>query len=412
MLLDRWNPVFAPDTEAGAAEPAAEAPPVPMNERPADGPGSGRSEIRKELEKSIDTTRKAERGREATPKKYVSTARKEAAEQGTAPAEEAAPAEGEEVAAAEPEAASAAPEGWTKEAKAEWVNLPPQVQAAVTKREVDMAKGVEEIKKKYGEIDQALQPRMEVIRRHGHTPAQAVNQLFAWFEALGNNPQVAFPALAQSFKYDLRSTPGLIPQELIQLWQEKQKAGQQPGQQPAAEAQPAGEIPVGVQKYIDEMRQELAGLKQGFTDQLGQLSNSFQQQSQAKTEEILANWSRGKPYFEEVRRTMSRLIASQEVPPLPNGAADLDKAYDMALWALPEIREKILAEQRQKADAELKAKQVAEQKAQQDQAAKARRAQGGSLSASAPGSPALPAKGKKGKSVAESIRESIAELSE
>ncbi len=399
------------NVDTGTPEPAA---PPPINERPADGPGSGRGEMRKEIERSVETARKAERGRETPPKKYVSTARKAAEEAGQQPApkegEEAAPAEGEEAAPAEP--AVAAPEGWTKEAKAEWENLPPAVQTAVAKREVDMAKGVEDLKKKYSEIDQVLQPRMEVIRRHGHTPGQAVNQLFAWFEALSGNPQVAFPALAQSFKYDLRSIPGLIPQELIQLWQEKQKAAGQPGQQPAAEAQPAGEIPVGVQKYIDEMRQELAGLKQGFTDQLGQLSTSFQQQSQAKTEEILASWSKDKPYFEEVRRTMARLIASQEVPPLPNGAADLDRAYDMALWALPEIREKLRADERQKADAELKAKQAAERKAQQDQADKARRAQAGSLSGNAPGSPTLPAKGKKGKSVAESIRETIAELRE
>jgi hypothetical protein len=404
MLLDKWNPVFSPDVEVGAAEPAAEAPPVPMNEAPADGPGSGRGAMRKEIEKSVETVRKGER-REAAPKKYVSTARKNAEEQGTAPAEEAAPAEGEEV-VAEPE--TAAPEGWTKEAKAEWANLPPQVQAAVSKREVDMAKGVEEIKKKYAEVDKVLQPRLDVIRQHGHTPAQAVNQLFAWFEALGSNPVVAFPALAQSFKFDLRSIPGLIPQ-----LQAQQPVGQPtaPGQ-PAAEEQSAGEMPVGMQKYINEINQRLEALQQGFASQLGQLNNSFQQQSQAKTEEILANWSKDKPHFEEVRKMMAHLIQSQAVPPLPNGAADLDKAYDMALWAQPEVRAQVLVDQQKAAADAAKAKQAAEQKAQQDQAAKARRAQGGSLSASAPGSPALPAKGKKGKTVAESIRDSIAELSE
>jgi hypothetical protein len=67
MLLDKWNPVLAPDVETGAAEPAAEAPP-PINESPADGPGSGRGSIRKELEKSVDTTRKAERGRKPHPR--------------------------------------------------------------------------------------------------------------------------------------------------------------------------------------------------------------------------------------------------------------------------------------------------------------------------------------------------------
>jgi len=414
MLLDKWNPVFSPDVDAGAAEPAVEAPP-PINETPADGPGSGRGAIRKELEKSVDTTRKAERSREAPPKKYVSTARKNAEEQGTAPAEEAAPAEGEEVAAAEPE--TAAPEGWAKEAKAEWQNLPPVIQAAVTKREVDMAKGVEELKNRYAEIDKVLQPRLETIRQHGHTPAQAINQLWSWFEALSANPATSFPALANSFKFDLRSIPGLVPPELIQLWKQHQ-ATQQQGKQPAPAqpGQPTAEQPEAVspavQQYIDQIRAELGGLKQEFAQQLGNLNSSFQQQTQAKTNEILANWARDKPHFEEVRRTMAQLIQSNAVPPLPDGTADLDRAYDMAMWGLPEVRSKLQAEQQAAAAAAQKAKLEAEKKAQQEQANKARRAQGGSLNASAPGAPVLPVKGKRGKTVAESLRESIAELSE
>ena len=48
------------DTETQAP---AEAP-VPLNETPVDGPGSGRSEIRKQLEKSVDEARKTERPRD------------------------------------------------------------------------------------------------------------------------------------------------------------------------------------------------------------------------------------------------------------------------------------------------------------------------------------------------------------
>lgn len=383
------------DTEA---EAPAEAP-VPINETPVDGPGSGRSEIRKQLEKSVESVRKPEPREEnrrpnakATPK---SRARQEMEEQeAEAPAQEEAEAPEQD---AQPQ--TKAPDGWTKEAKAEWEHLPPQVQAAVLKREGDVAKGVQELQKKYSDIDQALQPRMDVIRRHGHTPAQAVNQLFAWFEALSANPAVAFPALANSFKYDLRTIPGIIPQ---------QQAQPQPQEASKAPVDPAAIPP----DYVKTLEQKIAELQQGFSTQLGQLSSSFQQQSQAKTEEILANWSKDKPYFEDVRRMMAHLIASQAVPPLPNGTADLDRAYDMAMYALPEVRGKVLADQQKATQDAAKAKQAAEKAAQQTAADKARRASG-SLSASAPGNPVpLQGKGAKKKTVRESIEEARQELAD
>ena len=390
------------DTETQAP---AEAP-VPLNETPVDGPGSGRSEIRKQLEKSVDEARKTERPRDdrrPNAKVTKSRARQEIEEQ-----EQEAPAEPAEAEAPEPDAQpeTKAPDGWTKEAKAEWANLPPQVQAAVAKREADVAKGVQDLQKKYSDIDQALQPRMDVIRRHGHTPAQAVNQLFAWFEALSANPGVAFPALANSFKYDLRTIPGLVPQQ-----QQQAPAQQQQVLDPKTQVDPAA-IPPAVETYVKTLEQKIAELQQGFSTQLGQLSSSFQQQSQAKTEEILANWSKDKPYFEDVRRMMAHLIASHAVPPLPNGTADLDRAYDMAMYAVPEVRGKVLADQ-QKAQADAaKAKQTAEKAAQQAAADKARKA-AGSLSQSAPGSPIAPqGKGKKGKSVRESIQEARDELAD
>ena len=381
---------------------------VPMNETPADGPGSGRSKLRSQLEKNFETSRKAEPAeRPAKGKQYTSRARTEfQTEEAEPEAEAAVPAETEGTEPAEgtqPEIK--APEGWTREAKAEWAQTPPAVQAAVAKREADMAKGVKELKDKYSELDTVLQPRLDVIRRNGHTPAAAVNQLFAWFDALSQNPTVAFPALANSFRFDLRTVPGLLP-----LPQQQQPPVQ--AVQPVVEGQPQTEVSPAVQKYIDDLNQKLAGLQQGFSQQLGQLNNSFQQQSQAKTEEILYTWSKDKPYFEDVRRMMAHLISSQAVQPLANGNADLDTAYDMALYALPDVRQKILAEQAEKAEQARQVKILAEKKAQEAQAAKARKASG-SLTGGAPGSGVEQKPGKsKGKSVRDSIEEARRELSE
>jgi len=410
------TPLYAPETEAGTE--GAEGTEtlggrVPLNELPADGPGSGRSKLRKDLEKNFDTDRKT-RAREDVSEKQVRKTKvavnhqeveeEPEAEGGDEPAvegQEAAAAAGAEAGAEGEEGAAVAawtpPEGWTKEAKAEAGKVPAVVQAAITKRETDMAKGVAEIKQRYNEIDQALQPHIEQIRRHGHTPGQAVNQLFSWFEALQNSPDQAFPALMQSFRYD--------PKRLL---------GQQ--KEPAAEAnveQPAGDVPPAVQEYITKLEQRQAAMEQAITNKFGALENTFAEQSYAKTNDILRNWSKDKPHFEDVRGAMAHFIGSGLVPPLEDGSADLDKAYDMALYAMPEVRTKVLADQAAKAAADRKAKADTEKKVQQAAADKARRA-GLSIQGGAPGA-AVASQGKaksKSKSVRESIEEARQELAE
>ncbi len=370
-------------------------PPSPLNERPSDGPGSGRGALRKQLETAFEDDRKTGDQEPREPKAAKPKTRRVAGGAEITPEGEETQAEpGQEGTPEQPAApAVAPPTSFTKEAKAEWANTPPIVQQAMVKREQEMVKGVDELKRRQADLDQALQPRMDLIRRHGHTPAQAVNQLFAWFEALSANPKVAFPALADSFKFDLKQ---LNPQQ----------APQQQPQQPA-EGQPEPVTPA-VQQYINGLEQKLEGFARAVSQQFGAMQNNFQQQSEAKTQEILNSWSKDKPHFEEVRVAMAHMLSSGLVQPLPDGSADLDKAYDMALYALPDVRSQILTEQQQKAEAERNAKAEKEKNAQQEQANKARRASG-SLSLGAPGTPAGP-QGKrptKGKSVRESLNEAI-----
>src|SRR5260221_10210241 len=112
------------------------------------------------------------------------------------------------------------PQSWSKAAKAEWLKVPPHIRAEIHKREGDMGRGAsavhqenEQIKRNvaqfaqehtqvYGEIDNAIRPYAQTIQNFGKTPGQAVGQLFAWFDSLARNPDVAFPALVQSYRYD------------------------------------------------------------------------------------------------------------------------------------------------------------------------------------------------------------------
>jgi hypothetical protein len=423
MLVRTFGPLpcYAPETGAGAgadtgAEPGGAAPPPadtggevegaepePQEQQP-EGPGSGRSKLRKQLEGAANKARKAQ----PEPKKGQQQSR--ARQEGLAPDPEAGEQEGQEPKPQEQQQI-AAPEGWPKEAKAEWAKVPPAVQAAVAKRETDMAAGVEQLKKGYAELDGAIQPYLGAIQHHKITPAAAVKQLFGWMDALtreaaglkaGKAPEGVFAALAQSY--------GIDPVKLLAHMVQNPQAQQQ--QQGAPQGQPNGQLDPAVKAYIDSI---IAPVGQG----INQLATTVQQQSMQKTEEMLGMWSKDKPFYGEVRGLMAKFLSPGPngepavVPPLPNGNADLDKAYDMAVYADPAVRAKA---QKAMVDAEAATKAAAAQAEKDAQRTKleAARKASGSIPISAPGAPngAAPKNQKRGKSVRESLEDAQREVAE
>jgi hypothetical protein len=415
--LDRYLPCYDSDV-SGAAEPPETGGGAPPPEAPVgEGrqPAAERRSIREELQANFDAAREPEkpaapeRGEKGRFKKRSGEG-EASAEPGAAAAAGEAPQEGASgEAATTPEAppatgAPAAPAGWSKEAKAAWGELPEPVRAAVAKREADVQKGVDQLKAGYADIDRAISPHDAAIRQHGHTRAQAIDQLFGWFRALASNPTQAFPALAKSFNIDLA--------------QFAQAGGAAPPQVPAAGAngaaapapgQPEAVSPA-IQQYIDAMQARQQQLEAQINQRFGTLEQTFAQQNEAKTHEVLAAWAKDKPHFEEVRQTMSRLIASGEVP-LKEGRVDLDGAYETAIWAVPGVREKVLADQAKAAEAKRAAAASARAAAVQAEADKARKA-GVSVTGGAPGAagPAVAQPKGKGKSVRESLMEARAEV--
>src|SRR5882672_2975725 len=129
---------FSPDVETGA-EQQQETTLPPLNERQVDGPGSGRSDIRKSLEKGFDDSRKTDKDRDDRGKFVAKDGKRPAINN-----------QGEEPGGQEPDAGeqrdgqqeadgaeqvdagtvtATPPEAWSKEAKAEWAKIPPIVQA-------------------------------------------------------------------------------------------------------------------------------------------------------------------------------------------------------------------------------------------------------------------------------------------
>jgi hypothetical protein len=313
-------------------------------------------------------------------------------------AAEEAPAE---EAPAKPEAP--APAAWAKDAKAKWADLPPEVQAAVAKREQDVQKGVDSLKAQYADLDAAIAPHAEVIKKFGHNPSTAVRQMFAWFQALDQHPAQAFPQLLQQFNQK--------PEDLFPALR-----AQTPPADPAAPAgapDAAGNPDWAAYEkqnnerwnaYREALNRHVAQMIQ---QNLKPLQDSLQERQQADANVALGAWAKDKPYFEDVRQQMSQLVGTGIVP-LKDGQVDLDGAYNAAIRMNPDVWEKIQGEENAKRVAAAKAAEAAKVKAAADAVAKAKAASS-SLAPTSPTTANLQAKPKKGKSVRESLLDSIAE---
>jgi hypothetical protein len=322
-------------------------------------------------EKDEDRRRSAEpRGRAAHEAKSATaedTASRDAPEKKFAA--EPSKADG---ASAAGQGADGPPAAFAKEAKAEWANTPTAVQQAVLRREQDVAKGVEALKAKYKAMDDVMAPHLETIRAFGHQPHEAVHQLWAWHSHIGNNPVQGLIDLGRSYGVDIKLA--------------------QPHQQAATTGDPAFD------RMINQALQRQAADQQRYTNEVSALRQQLDSQQQYQVNQIIQNWARDKPHFEAVRATMGRTIASGQVP-LKNGEVDLDAAYAFACRAHPEISEQMFAE-----------RAAAEKRASSDAAKRARQASA-SLRPTSPGSISGGAKPKSGgRSVRESIRDSIEEL--
>lgn len=408
------NNVFrAPDDELGTEDPNLDTGDVGGDEPDVDLAGGADLEsdkplsVREEIKKAMDASR------EPTPRKRADKSKRfgdrPAKGDEPAPAAAAAP-EGDPAptpAPAEPEIP--APESLTKEAKEAWNAAPLAIKQAFIKREEDMARGVGELKQRYALIDQAIAPHTDALRQMNATPADAVNRMFLWFKALAGKPTDAFPALAQSMGIDWKQLTGA----------QQQAAPVDPNAPPPAPGAP--EIPEPVKQYVGQLEgqvQQLVQYVQQLGGQLGGIQSTFQEQSEAKTRENLSIWSQGKPYFEDVRADMAKMIEGGVIPLKPDGQVDLDTAYERAIYFNPTVRAKVLAEQAAANSQVQQQSQEAATTAKTQQASKARKAAGGSLPASTtPGAGNNGLNGSKPKpgqktSVRDSLRAAIQQLRE
>lgn len=220
------------------------------------------------------------------------------------------------------------PPSWSKEAQPVWDTLSQEAKAVVRKREADFQKGIEKYTQKssqYDEISQALAPVRPLLQQSGiQTDAQAVTRLLEW-EGSFRNPQTrmqAFNSLARQYGIDLQS--------LAQ----------------GSQAPQGQELPEHLRPILDQFGQ--------LAQTVQTMQSRDQEREQQHVADTLTSFAKDKPHFEKVRVRMGQMMAAGIASP-----ADLDGAYQQAVWADPELRESLLKEQDEKRQAEFTKAQAA-----------------------------------------------------
>jgi len=287
------------------------------------------------------------------------------------------PEEAEEDEAVEEDTAElealAAPNHWPKEFAAKFEALEPAAQHMFMERYKDLegdytrkTQDVAKFKKRNEAFTEMFAPFKGDFERAGMDEVGAVRQLLAAHDYLRKDPQNAIAWLANQYGVDVGAV----------------------GNDPAAE-----------DEYADP---EVKALKQQVAQLTGFIQNQqTQQQSQveASTQSLIdqfasetdANGNLKHPHFEKVRGVMGTLISAQN-------AKDLNTAYEMAVYADPELRQEqvkaMAAAQSQdsvKTEAVKKAKKAARSKVR---------------GSATPAAPALPANA----SIRDTIQASIRQL--
>ncbi len=200
------------------------------------------------------------------------------------------------------------PSTWRASLDPKFQTLDDEVVAEIERREADAFKGIEQYRSKAQRADafeRAIQPFMATIQSQGVPPEQAIQGLLTVDHRLRyGTPQdkmQTFANLAQSYGVDLSQL---------------------------AQGMPA------VDPQMQQMEQRYA-----------QLYNQLQAQQQAQQQRDnqmlmteLSSFAKSNKYFDHVREDMAALLQAGR-------ASSLDEAYDRAVWANPETRKALQAEQ-------------------------------------------------------------------
>jgi hypothetical protein len=233
-----------------------------------------------------------------------------------------------------------APEHWPAEDREAFVTLPSAAQEYLLKREKQYEQGIQQKAEELKPMQEAFGPYRDILKMRGVDEATAIRTWAAAQQMLDTDPINGFKMLIQQFTPDVQS---------------------------ALMAEFGAGEPADDGAYVDpevkRLREERDALRR-------QNAQSNAQQQQLQQQEALEQVRRfreetgddGKPlypHFDKVSNDMRALLAAGSVP-------DLKTAYEKAVWALPEYRDEIAAQQRKDVEREAA-------KRREDAAAKAKK---------------------------------------
>lgn len=222
----------------------------------------------------------------------------------------------------------APPAGWTAAEKAEWSKLSPVAQAAVSRREAEIANGGKQWSEEKRRYEAMIAPVAESARARGMDAATGIQVLARAQAALDTDPVNAIRHIAKSYGVDLATLAG------TQAADGSREAPQQP------------DISALVRQAVQPL---LAPIQQRYAAE--------EQARQQSTVDLVTTFatSPGHEHFEAVSgHIMALLPIIQQASPGISHEKALQDAYDQATYANPTTRAAIKAAQ----DADAEAKRV------------------------------------------------------
>jgi len=215
-----------------------------------------------------------------------------------------------------------APNSWSAEMKAKFGSLPPEAQQYIAEREREAHTAItqkgEQIKA-FEPIRQTLDQHREVFVKNGVSEAEGVQRLFQADRFLSEKPTEAIQWLANHYGVDLRQFSTGNPQQ--------------------DQSQPNGEV--------FQLRRELAEIRNSLTAR----ERTEQQAQTATVAQTIEKFASENPYFGDVEDELMGLIpVIKAKEPGLNSTEVLKKAYDRAVYANPDVRQRLQADQQKAAE--------------------------------------------------------------
>lgn len=208
-----------------------------------------------------------------------------------------------------------APNSWSADMKAKWPSLPPEVQQTIAARESEAHQQISRMGQELASVKPLAQLATQyqpVFDHHGIQTVDGIARLLDLQVQMDSDPAGTVARIAQAYNVDLASL--VNPQ--------------------AADQGP-----------VDPQVAALNGKIQQLEHQLSEVIGSTKAHERRQQEAVarsaadeVVTWSKGKEHFndENVKSLMAKFVFEGKT---------LDEAYDMAIYAEPGVRAKVIASQ-------------------------------------------------------------------